>query len=274
MSCACTRSRRTIALGFMLFAAAVSSAPAHAQQTASVSTLPAQNAVNVDPITVMGRVQRTVVPSVFGTVAVPFGTTPMSARWTRVISASVNDASLVRLTAGARDLAPYQKAAFIQSVVNRSVRNHSRPKCTDDGYWAAARESLARGIGDCVDIAIAKMEALRQLGFPTRDLYLITGRTFSSNGLEAALLVRIGEQFYMLDSRSDQIVEAGSSGFTPIVTYGAGMTWAHGVAVSSKRMATKSLVPLQTAQQVERPRPFTGLDAGVKSAIRSLAPSR
>lgn len=51
-----------------------------------------------NPIASIGRVQPSVVPSVFGTVAVPFGTTPMSARWTRVMSASVNDPTLVRLT--------------------------------------------------------------------------------------------------------------------------------------------------------------------------------
>lgn len=78
------------------------------------------------------------------------------------------------------------------------------------------------------------MEALRQLNVPARDLYLITGRTFSSSGLEAALLVRIGEQYYLLGARSNQVIEATrATAFTPIVTYGVGMTWAHGVPVSS-----------------------------------------
>src|SRR4030095_6943812 len=117
--------------------------------------------------------------------------------------ASVSDPSLTRLIAAAQGLGTYQKAAFINAVVNRGVRNHSSPKCTDDGYWASARESLARGIGDCVDIAIAKMEALRQLGMPERDLFLVTGRRFGNN-LEAALLVRAGQEFYLLHSRSHQ----------------------------------------------------------------------
>ena len=242
--------------------------PAHAESQALPSTEKA--------ITILGRVQRTAGPNVFGTVAVPFGTTPMSARWTRVTSASASDPSLVRLTGAARGLGGYQRVAFINSVVNRGVRNHSSPKCTDDGYWASARESLARGIGDCVDIAIAKMEALRQLGVPERDLFLVTGRKFG-NDLEAALLVRVGDQYYLLDSRSSAPMEAGqASSFTPIVTYGVGMTWAHGVRVSNPRTLTKSPMIAQASQPkpVEPARSYSGIEEEVKSSVRSLAPVR
>lgn len=261
---ACTGPGRAIALGMLLLAATGSSVPAYAQDSYT----------NSDPITVVGRA-RAASPSVFGTVAVPFGTTPMSARWTRVLSSSVNDARLLRLTATAQTYSSYQKAAFVQSLVNRGVRNHSRPKCNDDGYWAAAKESLARGIGDCVDIAIAKMEALRQLGFAGHDLYLTTGRTPSSSGLEAALLVKVGTQFYLLDARSDMMVEAGSATwFTPIVTYGIGMTWAHGVPVSNPRTLSKPRTIAQASDSTVKTSKLTGLDSDLKSAIRALTPAK
>lgn len=244
--------KKAFGLGAMIFFLSVSSAPAYAQDTASLANYAVQRSADVDPITVTGRMQKTVVPNVFGTVAVPFGATPMSARWTRVMSAPVNEPALIRFTAGARTYTPLQKVSFVQSAINRTVRNFHTPKCTDDGYWAAARESLARRGGDCVDIAIAKMEALRQLGIPVRDLYLITGRMFTGS-MEAALLVRLGDQFWLLDARSDQIRQAGqASGFTPIVTYGVGMTWAHGVQVRAGRGGANVASPQQIAARPKR----------------------
>jgi predicted transglutaminase-like cysteine proteinase len=260
--------------GAFIFAATVLSAPAHAEDPISHANASVQRPAPGNPIVIYGR-SRPTVPSVFGTVAVPFGTTPVSARWTRVMTASVSEAALSSFIAGARGLAPYQQVAFVQSAVNRAVRARVTGPCRfDDGYWASARETLTRGFGDCVDIAVAKVEALRQLGFTTNDLYLLTGRMFSG-GLEAGLLVRIGDQFLFLDARSDQAVEASRmASFTPVVTYGVGMTWAHGVPVGGPRKLNNSPpVPIQSAQRVDEPRPLGGFD-DVKSAVRSLTPSK
>lgn len=99
----------------------------------------------------------------------------------------------------------------------------------------------------CIDIAIAKEEALRQLGFAANDLYLVTGRMFSGR-LEAGLIVRTGEQFWLLDARSDQLTDANHmSSFSPIVTYGVGMTWAHSVPVGKPRILTKPAVIARAA---------------------------
>jgi predicted transglutaminase-like cysteine proteinase len=245
----------------LLLGAMLSSAPSLAQD----STLG-----DPEAITIIGTVQRTVVPNIFGTVAVPFGTTPVSARWTRVMNASLDEPALTRLTAGGRELAPLQKLAYVQSAVNRTVRNRSGAHCgTDDGYWAAANETLVRGIGDCIDIAIAKVEALRQLGFQVRDLYLVTGRVFTGP-LEAALLVRIGNQFWLLDAHSDQVADSDHvAAFTPIVTYGVGMTWAHGVPISRARLLPKPVPPVQTATKAEKTREYSGLDQDTIKAIAS-----
>jgi predicted transglutaminase-like cysteine proteinase len=246
--------KRVFSPGAILLAVTLSSASAHAQE---------------------GRAQPAVAPSVFGTVAVAFGTTPVSARWTRVMNASIDEPALTRLTAGGRELAPLQKLAFVQSAVNRTVRNRSGARCgTDDGYWAAANETLVRGVGDCIDIAIAKVEALRQLGFQVRDLYLATGRVFTGP-FEAALLVRIGEHFYLLDAWSDQIIEAGhATSFTPIVTYGVGISWAHGTPVTSPRTLAKPPAIAQAGDRPDRSRTFSGLDDDVKASIRGLDQQR
>lgn len=259
--------KRCLGLGTVLAALSCLAAPVHAQSTPST-----QASADDQVITVFGRVaQRPTEPNVFGTVAVPFGTTPLSARWTRIMTSSLNTPVLARFTAGAQSLSAQQKAAFVQSAINRAVRNRGGggPCATDDGYWAAATETLARGTGDCIDIAIAKEEALRQLGFSSGDLYLVTGRVFTGR-LEAALMVRIGAQFWMLDAHSDQLTDASHmTSFSPIVTYGVGMTWAHGVPVRA-RVIAKAPPPVQTAASQSASPSYHGLDAGLKAAIRSM----
>ncbi len=177
---------------------------------------------------------RPVEPSVFGTIALPAGTTPTSARWTRIMNARVDRPALARLTGEAVKLDRVQQAAFVQSRVNGALQRGSDCR-NDDGYWATAEETLARRTGDCVDIAVAKMEALRRLGFAQSDLYLTTGRT-TGRALKAALLVRIGDRFWLLDDRSERMIEAAAapSGFDPALTYGVGMTWAHGRRLAAR----------------------------------------
>lgn len=177
---------------------------------------------------------RPVEPSVFGTIALPAGTTPTSARWTRIMNARVDHPALARLTGNAAKLDRVQQAAFVQSAVNGALQRGSECR-NDDGYWATAQETLARRTGDCVDIAVAKMEALRQLGFAQSDLYLTTGRT-TGRTLKAALLVRIGDRFWLLDDRSERMIEAAAApaGFDPALTYGVGMTWAHGRRLAAR----------------------------------------
>ena len=181
---------------------------------------------------------RPVEPSVFGTVALPAGTTPTSARWTRIMAARVDQPALSRLTAEAGKLDRQRQAAFVHSAVNRAVQRRMPAGCRhDDGYWASAEETLGQGQGDCVDIAVAKMEALRRLGFAGHDLYLTTGRV-AGGGQKSALLVRIGETFWLLDDRSEQMIAASNTGaFQPALTYGVGMTWAHGRRVLSASSA-------------------------------------
>ncbi|MBC2667366.1 transglutaminase-like cysteine peptidase [Novosphingobium flavum] len=180
---------------------------------------------------------RPVGPNVFGTVALPVRAKPTSTRWAKVMRASLNQPGLDRMMEGAWTLSTEQAIGYVQASVNRTIRNGAQAtNCSDDGYWAPAQETLARGLGDCFDVAIAKMEALRRLGIPDRDLYLTTGwfgagAYAGARGRESvALLVRVGEHFWLLPEHSDRVYESGVGApqFTPVVTYGVGMTWVHG----------------------------------------------
>lgn len=225
--------KRGFGISAMLLAMTVISAQAHAAELLTHWTM---------PIIAVPEADRPYGPNVFGTIALPVRPKPMSTRWAKLMLASLDEPALVRLTADAQKLPSQEQAAFVQSVVNHAVgTNPLSNGCSDSGYWAAAAETLARGMGNCFNIAITKMEALRLLGIPAKDLYLTTG--YYRTGLESgrghesvALLVRIGEGFWLLPEQSEQIIEAGSptvssTEFTPILTYGVGMTWVHGQVV-------------------------------------------
>lgn len=178
-------------------------------------------------------------PNVFGTVALPVRARQTSTRWTKLMRASLNQPPLLQLASHALGLPQEQQVAYIQSAVNDALRARADSRdCADDGYWAAGSETLVRGLGDCFDVAIAKMEALRSLGFADNDLYLTTGYFRSRNEPgrprgTAALLVRIGDGFWLLPDGSDPAIKASredseSSAFSPYITYGHRMTWVHG----------------------------------------------
>ena len=106
------------------------------------------------------------------------------------------------------------------------------------------------------------MEALRLLGVPARDMYLTTGHLGAGRSREsAALLVRTGEEFWLLSERTEQVIAAGHGGehasFAPIVTYGVGRTWVHGKLV-------------RTAPPVARPPELASTTAAASPSLSKL----
>ena len=95
-------------------------------------------------------------------------------------------------------------------------------------YWASAAETLEHGAGDMENRAIVKMQALRTLGVPTRDLYMTMGRD-KVGGPITVLLVRVGRRFYVLDDLGGAPIPAERRfGFEPMVTLGSNAAWIHG----------------------------------------------
>lgn len=183
-------------------------------------------------------------PNVFDTIALPVRARPTSTRWTKVMSASLHQPALFRFIEHAIDLPPKEQVEFVQAMVSHVIRNRpASTNCSDDGYWAEASETLSRGAGDCIDIAVAKMEALRMLGIPESHLYLTTGYVgtdaVAGKGREsAALLVRVDDCFWLLPEQSEWIIEADAATddpakFAPMITYGLGNTWVHGRLVKT-----------------------------------------
>ena len=114
-------------------------------------------------------------------------------------------------------------------------RIHWRSDATEWGvhdYWASAAQTLQRGVGDMEDRAIVKMEALKLLGFPKRDLYLTLGRDLVGGPI-AVLIVKADNRSYVLDDLGGRPVPAESrEGFTPQLTFGTDVTWAHATKIA------------------------------------------
>ena len=180
-------------------------------------------------------------PSLFGTIAVPVATTRMDERWRRISARSLNPAALGRLISAAAPLGRQQQAAYVQTAVNRRITYRGDyDNWGFDDYWATAEQTLARGSGDCEDIAIVKYQALRRLGFAERDLYLTMGRA-EGRGEHATLLVRVDGRFWVLDDRQPRPVAAEAfRSFEPMLTFGSGRAWLHGRSAAPAQIAGRA----------------------------------
>jgi predicted transglutaminase-like cysteine proteinase len=177
-------------------------------------------------------------PNLFGTLTLPVKAARYYDDWERARRDDSGDPRMRTLIAPAIRMTPDQQISYIQGAVNRRIRWMS--DATEWGqhdYWASAAETLEHGAGDMEDRAIVKMQALRVLGFPTRDLYLTMGRDKVSGPI-TVLIVRLGGRYFMLD-------DGGGAPFTtdkrpefkPLMTFGYGGSWVHGYPVLAQRPA-------------------------------------
>jgi predicted transglutaminase-like cysteine proteinase len=88
--------------------------------------------------------------------------------------------------------------------------------------WVTVNETMAKKAGDCEDIVIARMQALRALGVPV-------GRDGSSETIHALLLMSMANRFWVLDNRTDRLMAQEEFGdFRSILTFSGTSTWTDG----------------------------------------------
>lgn len=98
-------------------------------------------------------------------------------------------------------------------------------------YWATANETLAIGRGDCEDYAILKYHMLQAIGFDESQMYLTLARDLVRNADHAILVVRIGQQHYMLDNATDVLLPANISyDYRATMSFNSESAWLHGYA--------------------------------------------
>ena len=170
-------------------------------------------------------------PSVFGSIALPVSETGLDWRWRRVAEAA--PPTDPRWREAVRRLSALPERERVQAAntwINHAVTFESDiSNYGVSDYWASARETLARGRGDCEDYAIAKMELLRAAGVPGRDLYLLIAHDLVRRADHALLLVRMDDGYWVLDSGVDEVMPAERvSDYRPVVTFSSAGEWMHG----------------------------------------------
>ena len=168
-------------------------------------------------------------PNLSGTLTIPVRPERYLDGWERARRDGSSDPRMLALIAPARGLGRDQQISYIQAAVAQRVR--WRSDATEWGYhdyWASAAETLQRGFGDEEDRAIVKMQALRALGVPTRDLYLTMGRD-KVDGPITVLVVRVGDRYFVLnDTGGAPFTADRRPEFTPMLSFGYGGFWIHG----------------------------------------------
>ena len=92
------------------------------------------------------------------------------------------------------------------------AQQHGKPD-----RWTAPLASLATGLGDCEDFAIAKYVALRDAGIPETDMRLVLVRDNSIRIDHAVLAVRLDGEWLVLDNRKSFVAETSElKHYTPL----------------------------------------------------------
>lgn len=191
-------------------------------------------------------------PNVFGSVALPVKHSRYSTRWLRVAEGA-HSPLLESLVRPAKELNRGQKSMFVNSALNLRLTYRFDTHPSGD-HWASASETLAKSAGDCEDIVIAKMQALRALGIPARDLFMTIGTDAAIGAVHAVLLVRDGSRFWVLENRSNRLMAHETyRDFYPILTFSGSQTWLHGYKRGTTPAPVRALDAARIAQAENLP---------------------
>lgn len=200
---------------------------------------------------------------VFGSTRIPISGIAAEGRWRPILSqmgtaqfsctttddCTARGAELGRIAEGARALVFKDRLAAVNRAVNRAikyVRDADLYGTLD--YWAAPKETLALGRGDCEDIAILKMALLKEAGVPLSGMSLVVLRDTNRNIFHAVLSVSVGNRHFILDSLEDEVrLDTSFPGYQPLYSLGADRAWVHGYRVNGE--ATLSNTPLRAVTQ-------------------------
>ena len=167
-------------------------------------------------------------PYVLGSTALVIGRTPMDAKWRRVSRQSPGSVA-GEVIAKARGLSAYQQLEQVNAWVNRRITFTDDIRAGQPDSWANASESLSRGMGDCEDYAIAKMQILKAAGFDPRDLYLVLVKDLVRRADHAILVARVDGRFVILDNNTDRMVSADAAqDYRPLMSFSGERSWIHG----------------------------------------------
>ncbi|PZV38966.1 transglutaminase-like cysteine peptidase [Mesorhizobium kowhaii] len=190
-----------------------------------------------------------IIPGVFGSVALSMRNFPVSARWAPVYRAITScsagsacerkSAAFANMVSAAQGKGFSEKLSFVNSSVNRLIayRKDSVVYGKLD-YWAKPSEILERRAGDCEDFAILKMTALLRAGIPTQSMALVVLQDRKRGFFHAVLSVSTGSGTFILDSLSNTVVrDSDLPDYVPLYSFSTDRAWIHGSKPGAAQMA-------------------------------------
>ncbi len=218
-------------------------------QTASIDARAAGLAAPIE------RPDRQITPrkagGVFDSVALPFKGLSALKRFSPIkkelsskldlhCDASGCSAGFSTVRAGAQDLQSIRdRINLVNVAVNRSIEY--RRDLDIYGVrdrWATPSETLSRRQGDCEDIAILKMAALRSYGVDLDAMSLVIVYDQKRRFYHAVLSVEVEGRNYVLDNLSSQVrLDTQLVDYVPLYSIRNGKGFLHGVRDKSKQLA-------------------------------------
>jgi len=189
--------------------------------------------MSVSPAVALQRMRRAAAadrPDVFGSTALKITHTPLDRQWRRTRTAAVPAGSWAGRLGAIGGLDSHRKLELVNSWVNTHIKfADDRQIYGSTDHWAGLSEAIRRGRGDCEDYAIAKRQLLRAIGFADNDLYLTIVRDLVRRADHAVLVVRVDDQFLVLDNGTNRIVDAQDiADYRPVFSFTATGAWLHG----------------------------------------------
>jgi predicted transglutaminase-like cysteine proteinase len=191
--------------------------------------------------------------AILGTLSVTIKHSPFDRDWA-VVSAQKGSRKIQQTLAVIGAYRSNDEAAQVEAVnrwVNRKIEfGEDRDIYGRADYWAPAAETLRRGIGDCEDFAIAKMELLAALGVVRDKMRLVIARDLVRNADHAVLVVTLSDRMVMLDNMTDRLLDARlPNDYRPIMSFSQNAKWVHGYAAQPVRMASANIGPQMAASR-------------------------
>jgi len=198
--------------------------------------------------------------AILGTMSVSIKHTPFDRDWAAV-NGKQGSRRMQRTLASTGARRSGELAAQVEAInrwVNRTIEfGEDRDVYGQADYWAPASETFRRGVGDCEDFAIAKMELLSALGISREKMRLVVARDLVRNADHAVLIVTLTDGAVMLDNMTDRLLDARlPNDYRPIMSFSLNSKWVHGYAVEPLpviRMAaldTVSKLPLRELAEI------------------------
>ena len=172
--------------------------------------------------------------AVLGAQSVVIARTPFDSDWAAVQNPNVASIQNAVAKSGARSaIDKLQQVQIVNRWINQNVAfGDDQIIYGRADYWAPASETLRRGVGDCEDFAIAKMDMLAALGVARADMRLVIARDLVRNADHAVLIVQLDGGSVLLDNVTDRLLDGRApNDYRPIMSFSQNAKWVHGYNV-------------------------------------------